>query len=238
MKSKLTMATLMAAATAMSLVACANEQETGDDATAPTLETDTLGVQQTVTCSAGTCSGFTIASARPQGNAGTMTQHGSFTLSGGTTKAGVCLVNQVWTGGFNAAHTVTCSTKADCSSYNPDPVNGDAYCGAPDNSGQPTCWIRPGSQSSWCAGSPAISGNPAVGAGTYTTPDQAAFGTNVSSSTFCSWNGSSYVCQTSSIWMSLGCFSGCTGVGGAPTTASFSPYLQAYNVNGSQGYAP
>lgn len=191
--------------TGLSVAGCATA--TTDDES-PEAALDGLDAQQTVTWAA---TGMSIAANMPGTNA--MSVNGSFVLSGsGTTKAGVCLVN-VYLEQLFVPHT--CTTTADCTNapwYLPP--DGARYCLAENGGGSAkVCTYRPGSQASWCAGSPALSGNPAIGAGTYTTPwhmqDQ---GTMI----YDQMGGSTS-------WFSVACFAGCTGVGGAPTTYSVSP---------------
>lgn len=82
--------------------------------------------------------------------------------AGSTRKAGVCMLQLTGAG---------CNTVADCATSPATlPPGGARYCVNVDNAGYKQCGFRPGSATSYCAGSPALSGNPAVAPGTYTTP--------------------------------------------------------------------
>jgi hypothetical protein len=93
--------------------------------------------------------------------------------SGQTTKAGVCLLKMttVQCTGFDSVDPVT-GYQGPCSTAIPSlPAGGYRYCTQIDGAGPKYCAYRPGDQTGWCAGSPALGGTP-VGPGTYTTPLQ------------------------------------------------------------------
>lgn len=85
--------------------------------------------------------------------------------SGKTRKLGVCVLKQ-----YMPSSPTACNTVADCGSAPSSlPAGGARYCTAENNSGQKTCFFRPGSAANWCAGSPA-NGGVAVAPGYYQTP--------------------------------------------------------------------
>lgn len=210
------------------LAGCAAEPET-TDATAPDVADTAVEVQQSVGWGS-----FTMSAARPTGSGSNV--QGSFTVTGsGTALMGACLLNQVWVGDIWSTSNVNCSSASECTGYIPSGSGGSAYCAAAQNSGQKTCWVRPGSQAGYCAGSPANGGS-AIGAGTYYTPAVAAWGAYQSSA--CGLDMTyNFVCTNWAVWMTYGCFNGCTGNGGAPTTASQSSLLGAYWQSPYSGFA-
>lgn len=108
--------------------------------------------------------------------------------SGKTRKMGVCVIREY----RNTSNLATsCTTVADCgSSPSYLPTGGSRYCTSADNSGGKSCFYRPGTQASLCAGSPA-NGGVAVAPGTFVT-------------------GPSPGATTSQFWISYACFEGCT----------------------------
>ena len=84
---------------------------------------------------------------------------GSATFTGPpgyTRRMGLCLVRKTGT---------HCDTVADCAQI-PIPLGGFRYCVAAKSVGRKNCWIKPGPNAKFCAGSPANGGIP-VAPGTY-----------------------------------------------------------------------
>lgn len=118
---------------------------------------------------------------------------------GFTRKMGVCLLTVVNT---------ACTTVADCSGVT-IPKWGSVYCAALGGDGPKVCAVRPGRQQDWCAGSPAITGNPAVGPGSYATPV--------------------YPASSESWYISYACFEGCTATD--PSVSSYAAVPDPYYCN-------
>jgi hypothetical protein len=111
-----------------------------------------------------------------------------------TRRMGVCALRRAGTG-------VACNTVNDCTMGVPS--GGFKYCTAPNGTGQKLCFIRPGSQTSFCAGTPANGGVP--------IPAQ-----TLSKTVNTNLNGGGY-------WISYGCFEGCSATdpsSSSPTRAS------------------
>jgi hypothetical protein len=122
----------------------------------------------------------------------------SMVISGGSgaQRMGVCLLQVAQNG---SGQTIPCSTVNDCGAVGV-PAGGFRYCSNPNNSGQKYCMVRPGSQSTYCAGSPANGGVP-VGNGTYATPWQ--------------------IQPTTHQYVSYACLNGCTTSDPSVSSATF-----------------
>lgn len=187
--------------------------ETRDEATnsvAPAAESETLDDLQLVT-SVNADGTWTGNAATPVVSAGTSNSNdrvqGSATFTGptgATRKLGVCLLQ--FAGGL-------CNSVSDCSNSPAVlPTGGARYCTGQNGGAQKHCYFRPGSQSAYCAGSPAL-GGAAVAPGTYTTPQIVVANTS-----------------SGSVWLSYGCFEGC-----ATTDPSSSSWGNAqYGVSASR----
>lgn len=161
----------------------------------PEVDRGGVSIQQLVTDN-----GWDMVAATPSMNAYDNYVSGTVTFSrssGPTTRAaGACLLNQARGSDWQ---TIPCSTANDCSGV-AIPAGGARYCVAPNATGSKTCWIRPGSASDYCTGSPALGGAP-IGPGSYTTPTRSA--------TF----AGTYTAQRS--WLLYGCFAGCSAISGS-----------------------
>lgn len=113
--------------------------------------------------------------------------------TGSTRKMGVCTLRLTET---------TCSTVADCSTVYV-PTGGAKYCTAPNGTGQKVCAVRAGSQTSYCAGSPALGGT-AVAPGTYSTPHQPA--------------------ESLTSYISYACFEGCAATDPSSSSAVYNTW--------------
>jgi hypothetical protein len=152
-------ACLTIALTAFALVAgCAAQ---GADETAPTPESDTLEQSATIYNGAFSATAYVPVTPGNWPNKAYGELQGRGTFSGPSARRfGICLLEMDWT---------PCNSVADCGST-PLPPGGFRYCTNIDNQGQKYCAFRPGSQTSFCAGTPAIAGNPPISPGYYATP--------------------------------------------------------------------
>jgi hypothetical protein len=104
-------------------------------------------------------------------------------------RMGVCLLKSQ----YNGTGLRPCSTVADCGTPRP---GGYAYCVDPYGGGQKHCFERPGTQTAWCAGSPALPGAPPITPGPISTPTY-----TLTEGSY--WGQGAY-------WLSYACFEGCT----------------------------
>lgn len=126
--------------------------------------------------------------------------------SGKTRKMGACILRQ---GLLNDA-VVPCAggtqaqVDAQCAGLNVG-TGGNRYCTQADGSGsgQKYCFVRPGTQTQYCGGSPALSGQ-AIAPGTVTTP----------------WVGTT----TNSYWLTYACFEGCSATDPSSSSAMMTEY--------------
>lgn len=134
---------------------------------APSSDADALETMQQITVWIDNNGFWTADALSPVAGAhGKVSARATFTGSG-TTKAGVCLLQKY----VDTANVSTpCTTVDDCAFAPYDlPTGGARYCTAPNGTGQKYCFFRPGSQTSFCAGSPA-QGGAAIAADTLYTP--------------------------------------------------------------------
>jgi hypothetical protein len=124
-------------------------------------------------------------------------------------RMGVCLLQLT---------TTPCSSVAQCNSA-PSwlPPNGFRYCTAPNGVGQKYCAFRPGSQATFCAGTPATAGNPPVAPGNFYT-----------NQVFSALGGTRYV--------SYACFEGCTATDPSVSSQGMMSCYATHNGNSCQDY--
>lgn len=104
-------------------------------------------------------------------------------------KVGTCALRQY----LNSSVPVTCTTAADCGSAPSSlPTGGARYCTAPDGVGTKKCFYRPGSATSYCAGSPALGG-------AAMTADSSGY----------VWLDKTVSAASNTRWISYACFEGC-----------------------------
>lgn len=202
-----------ATAVALSLAACSANDDSMD--TTPDLADGELTPEQALTSGS-----LTITANLPQvswGGNGLSDDivRGSFTVTGtGTAKMGVCTLYKAYaSSGYGGP--VGCTSPGDCTAYVPS--GGTPYCARTDNTaGQKYCYIRPGGQADYCAGSPALSGNPAIGAGTYTTPWRAAWqSASLRSISVIPYAPTYYGAEI----ISYACFGGCSSASPTPSVS-------------------
>lgn len=191
----------VAAAGLVSLLGCSAASEDS----APDVAEGALGVQATITYD-----GWTATSLAPSINeADLASASAEFTgPTNATRKLGVCLL---------VLTSKPCTdVVADCGQLDGAPKLAARYCAQPDGFPQKYCAWRPGTQTEACAGSPALPGNPAVGAGTYTTPIVQAE----------AWQE----------LISYACFGGCLGTTPEPSVSSTSQAVDDYFCNKYPNY--
>jgi hypothetical protein len=196
----------------MATVGCSVEPI--DEVTAvPAAETDTVESQQvvysTVAGKTWSSTAWTPTGSIYDGVTGGGTFEARWRVRAGenpSRRMGACLLKQ-GTGGAG----VTCNTTADCNnSPSSLPAGGFRYCVAPDGVGAKKCYFRPGPASSYCAGTPALPGNPPVAPGNYATP---TITTGVQGK-----------------WISYGCFEGCSATD--PSSSSLGHIVSEGNCGG------
>lgn len=207
------------------LAGCTNESSGGDVTPLPS-ETE-LEAQQSLTVGS-----LTMTALQPELSYSDV--RGRVTITGsGSAKMGACLLSLVHVtsshGGTGAQQA--CNSNSDCATFASGFTNGAAYCAATNNSGTKYCYVRPGSQANFCAGSPAL-GGVAIGAGTYSTPwtwvTNGIPGYETYDAYWDGWDDN----VTYIGWITYGCFNGC---GGSTTTPSVSTGL-GYEQGNSYTY--
>jgi hypothetical protein len=175
--------------------------ESGDtESVAPVAELDTTGAQGTVWSA--NAQGWWSATAQVPDVPSTFVGEGGYTYfnfrgsavfdgpAGATRRMGVCLLAHM--GGVGG---IACSTAADCGT----PSGGNFYyCADPYSTGNKQCYVRPGSQTAYCGGSPALPGNAPIAPATIYTPQ--------------------FTASYGNYWVSYACFEGCATTD--PSTSS------------------
>lgn len=201
----------------LAIAGCSGAEATTD---APALSDDTLTPAQAVSWSSAT---MTTATPTLQANVSyniwddQVRASVSWTGSG-TYATGACLLNRVEVGYIDEPNRVewtepvTCTAASECASYNTY-TDGSAYCAAPNNSGQKYCYVRPGSQSQFCVGTPADGVQVTVPA-TKTSAYKNAFSYYRGYYNYFDdpWNdGGSWFYNDEVRWVMYGCWAACTG---------------------------
>jgi hypothetical protein len=215
---------LIAGLTAIALAACASETSS----TAPDVADDGIETLQSVSDS-----GWTMTAAAPEGSVGYGTVRASISWTGtGARPTGACLLMRVEEGGYSSQNQcgmvdfewtqpVPCTSASECTRFNVP--SGNAYCTAPNNSGQKYCYIRPGSQADFCVGSPVEGGVPLTAPASRTTAWKSAWayggGYERNSWYDCRENyGGSQNSFTR--WVMYGCYAGCSAAFPTPSVSS------------------
>jgi hypothetical protein len=169
------------AATTVALgCATATTPETEPSDSTPDLAMDGLDEAQLIT-SWDANGMWTAAAMRPYSTRGRIEYgYAEFTGPGwATRRMGVCLLQQT---------SVACNSVADCAGV-AVPTGGFRYCTSPGGAGAKKCWVRPGPQTTWCAGTPANGGVPIAPGTVIVQPSRSA--------------------TVGSQWISYACFEGC-----------------------------
>jgi hypothetical protein len=176
-------------------VGCAAEAESGS---VPDVDVETLETAASITSVNANGTWVANATAPMQVGIGSVRAKATFTGPAGFTRAmGVCLLKMT---------TTACNSVADCASSPASlPSGGFRYCTAPNNGAQKYCAFRPGSQATYCGGTPAL---PPVGG----LPQKVAPGT--------------YQTATAGVspavdYVSYACFEGCTATDPSVSSTEF-----------------